>query len=236
MRRNKILKLVAVILLAMAAIRITPLRANAQSAVQPQIFLTWQTNNSYVPSSYIGKILPNSDSFITASVSLIANGHPVDVSGQTIYWYVNDALVGGGIGQQNITFRARGDAPDIMTLRVELPNYPTGLLIYQNAIPLIQPAVVIEAPYPNGDFSGTQADVEALPYFFDTSSSAELGFTWTVNGQAVTGALNPQSLQVSLPQSTPSGYSVAIALAVQHGKDEVMVANSTANLTYQPQP
>lgn len=208
--------------------------AKAQSAT-PQLLITWQASNSYAPPSYSGKILPNQESQITASLQAISpQGTLIDLSGQTIYWYLNDVLLGGGIGGEHITFRPNTDAPNTITLRVEVPNYPSGLLISEIAIPIVQPDVVIDAPYPQGQFSQSPIIVQALPYFFNTSSSL-LSFAWSVNGQTVSNTENPQTLQISMPQSTPAGFAVNISLSVQ-GTDQAMAANNISDLTYGAQP
>jgi hypothetical protein len=219
--------------LAMLAPVVVPLiqTANAQTS-GPQLFITWRALNSYAPAGYPGKILPNQTSQIAASLQVTNNGKPVDLSGQTVYWYQNDNLLGGGIGTQRFTFRPYGEAPNTITLKVELPDYPGGLLIHEINIPIVQPQAIIEAPYPRGNLTTNSAMVQALPYFFATSSTAPLTFTWAVNGQTVTSAENPQSLKISLPQSTPVGYGVAVTLTVQNSADSTS-ASASANLIYQ---
>lgn len=211
------------------------LRVHAQVASDPQLFITWQAANSYAPPSYADKILPNSNSAITASLEVISNGQPVDMSNQTIYWYLDDGFIGGGVGAQQATFHPDSQAPAAMILRVEAPDYPGGLLINEITIPVVDPTAVIDAPYPQGNFSGTQPTLEALPYFFDAPSISPLSFSWTVNNQPVSSAQNPQSLQISLPQSTPSGFQLAVGLTVNDSLDSSN-AQALTNLTYQPHP
>jgi hypothetical protein len=205
----------------------------AQTASSPQFLMTWTTTNSYAPASYSGKILPNQTSPITASIELLANGQPVDLSNQTIYWYLNGNLLGGDDGAQRMTFvdPADDDAPDTLTLEVELPDYPTGLLVHQINIPVVQPIAVIDAPYAQDEFSENPVTVQALPYFFATTSTSPLSFAWSVNGETVADAQNPQELQISMPQSTPSGFSLGISLTIQNSNDET-TATDNANLTY----
>jgi len=161
-----------------------------------------------------------------------ASGRPVNVSGQTIYWYQNTALMGGGIGIQKFTFLPRGTAPNTIDIEVRLPDYPGGLLIHDINIPVVQPIAVIDAPYPQGNFSGNRAIVKAIPYFFAATSTNALGFSWSVNGQVATSAEDPGTLQISLPQSTPAGYQLAVTLAIQNAADAAS-ASTNVNLTYQ---
>ena len=91
-RRSLILVLAAVALLAGGASFV-----HAQSANNgPQFLITWRATNSEVPSFYTGKIMPSYDSQIIAELALVSNGKVQDLSDQTIYWYLNDTLVGSG--------------------------------------------------------------------------------------------------------------------------------------------
>ena len=208
--------------------------ARAQTS-GPQFLLTWHASNSYVPPGYAGRILADQESQITASLEVIANGKPLNLSGETIYWYQNQNLMGGGIGAQSFTFPPYGEAPNTVDLEIQLPDYPGGLLIHDIEIPVVKAQAVIAAPYPSGNFSGIPATVTAEPYFFATTSTSPLSFSWSVNGQTVTSAENPQSLQISLPQSTPAGFAVAVNLTIQDSNDGA-TAVGTANITYQPKP
>lgn len=206
--------------------------ANAQTA-QPQFLMTWHAAGSYTPSWYQGKALPNTWSHITASLEIISQGKTLDLSGQTIYWYLDNNLLGGGVGVQTITFLPYGVAPNNFELKVELPDYPSGLLIHEIAIPTVTPVAVIEAPYPQGQFPKAQVDLSALPYFFNATSSSALAYTWIVNGQTTSNTENPQSLQVTMPASTPAGFALAVSLNIQNSIDATD-GSAEANLTYQP--
>jgi hypothetical protein len=207
--------------------------SNAQTT-GPEFMLTWQAANSYVPPSYAAKILPNQESPVTASVALISpQGQPIDLSGQTVNWYLDDNFLGGGIGAQKITFEPYGSAPSTLILKVELPDYPTGLLVYETSIPVVAPVAVIDAPFPANTFSAVPVAVQALPYFFNATSVAPLAFNWSVNGQTVANAENPEILQISLPKNTPSGFALGISLAIQDSNDS-SVATANLNATYQP--
>jgi hypothetical protein len=211
-------------------------KAHAQNAASgPTFLMTWRAINSYAPAGYAGEILPNQQSQIMASVEVISpSGQPVDLSGQTIYWYQNENLLGGSVGIQRIEFRPYGEAPNVITLRVDLPDYPGGDIEHEISIPIVQPQAVIEAPFPGGNFSASAITLQALPYFFGTTSTDELSFSWTANGQTANNAENPTSLQISLPASTPAGYQLPVELAIQsaNGLD---TANGNVNLTYQHQ-
>lgn len=228
----RVIKLLCVTVCAAAVVLVCAsiLSARAQTA-SPQFLLTWKASGSYVPSFYKGKALPTYGSKITASLELVSRGSIVNIKNQTIYWYVNDTLVGGGIGLQTVTFPPFGDAPSTFNLRVELPNYPSGSLIHQVQIPLLQPEAVIYAPYPNGQSSANPISVKALPYFFNANSAANLSYSWAVNGEQGTNAENPDGADINLPSSTPSGTNLAVSLTIS-GQANSASAGASTNIVY----
>ncbi len=223
----------ALIVAAFAFTLFTALQANAQTTQSsgPQFLITWRAQSSFVPLFYAGKALPNAQSQIAASLTLISNGQPVDLSSQTIYWYLNDTLLGGGVGTQHITFSPFGGSFGTLTLRVELPDYASGILIHEITIPVVRPIAVIYAPHPNDKFSDSQITVNALPYFFSASPSA-LSFRWSVNDATGTSQENPDVLHINLPNGTPSNFTTAVSLTIQNPNDST-IAVASKNLTYQ---
>lgn len=206
-------------------------KTNAQSAT-PQMVVTWQAYGSYIPPKYMGKALPNQESQLTASLTLLSTGGKlIDLSGQTIYWYLNNTLIGGGVGKQYIVFPSIGTAPAFLTLKVELPNYNGNLLLHQIQIPLISPKAVIESPHPSGQLSGNPLILQGTPYFFYTSDPGALSYSWSVNGQSSAAAENPQTLQINLDPSTPSGSSLNVSLTITNPND-AMSGNDSTNVVY----
>jgi hypothetical protein len=209
--------------------------ALAQTASSPTFLVTWKTTGSYIPSFYQGKALPTYGSNITASLELISpQGKPIDLSNQTIYWYVDDNLVGGGVGTQQVTFPPIGEAPNSFTLRVTLPFYSGGFLVHQITVPMVLPQAVLLAPYPGGQFSQNPLTVMALPYFFNISDPSNLSYAWSVNGQTGSNTENPEQVQITLPQGTQSGTALAISLSVENPNDST-ASTASANLTYESQ-
>jgi hypothetical protein len=222
--------------LAISAFSAMAPAAHAQTAASsPTFLMTWSTTGSYIPSFYQGKALPTYGSKITASFELISpQGKILNLSGQTIYWYVNDALVGGGAGVQQVTFPPIGDAPNSMNLRVTIPNYNGAFLIHAITIPMVLPEAVIYAPYPNGEFSQNPLTVQALPYFFNISNPSDLSYTWSVNNQTGSNTENPETADITLPQGTQSGTGVDVSLNIENSNDST-VGTAAANLTYENQ-
>lgn len=208
-------------------------RVNAQ-VTQPQFLITWKTTGSYVPSFYEGKSLPTYGSKITASLELVSNGRILNIGGQTIYWYLDDNLVGGGVGAQQITFPPTGDAPSFLRLKVELPNYNGVYLVHSINIPMVKPLAVIYSPYPNGQFSQNPVTVTALPYFFNVINPSNLSYSWSVNGQTGSNTENPEEAQITLPVGSQSGTSLTISLNVGNNQDST-TATAGESLTYETQ-
>lgn len=203
----------------------------AHAASGPQLLITWQATGSSAPSGYAGKILPGINTPVTASVAVVqANGQPANLSGNTIYWYLDNNEIGGGIGQQTISFNAVGHT-EIMALRVDITDYPTGELIYTERVPVVDPKVVIVAPYAADLFSGSSLAVTAAPYYFPSSDAKNLVLSWSVNGQTVTNQENPTDLTINVPAGTPVGYGLNINLGAQESDDPLLTAQSTVTLT-----
>lgn len=206
-------------------------RTNAQStATGPQFLISWKSLDSAAPVAYAGKALPGINSLMVASVAVISDGKIVDLSPYTIYWYLDDNFIGGDVGKQNITFNAPGRI-EIASLRVEIPDYPSGLLVNTAHIQIVKPQVVIVVPYAGGVFSQTPIMVQAVPFFLRASDLAKLSFQWTVNGQAVATQENPENLIINLGSNTPSGYSVAINLTVRQSDNPLFNADANVTLT-----
>lgn len=206
---------------------------HAQTASNPQFLVTWRSTASSIPSNYPGKALPSYGSKVTADFELVSAGKVLNISGQTIYWYLEDTLIGGGVGVQQLTFPLFGTPPNTLTLRIEIPNYNGQYLIHTLDLPFANPAVVIYAPYSGGTFSSNPVDVTALPYFFNASPS-QLTYTWAVNGQTGANAENPQTAEVTLPQGTPAGTGITVSLSVENPVGAVTAA-AESTLTYSGQ-
>ena len=233
--------IIAVILCLVGSGYLLP-RVHSQTAV-PKLFITWKAA-TYAPRDFSGKILPAANSQITASVELIDNGKPADLSNpnpklkQTIYWYLNDNFLQGGAGLQRVTFRAPDAAGGTLDLRAEVPNYKRGIIpeppLKTITIPIAAPEVVIEAPFPGGLFSSPTAMLAGLPYFFNVKDASQLNFFWTVNGQAPTGAENPQTLTIKVGSGAPAGSTVSVSLTVRSGNNILGAATANTTLTYNP--
>lgn len=206
-------------------------QASAQTASTPQFLITWKASGSYVPPFYGDKALPTYGSEITASLQLFSGGQLLNLQNQTIYWYLNSALIGGGVGVQQISFPPLGMPPSFFTLEVEIPSYNGNFLIHDVQIPMVNPVAVVYAPYPGGQTSANPITIQALPYFFNTTDPSKLSYAWQVNNQPGANTENPESLQITVPAGTTSGTSVDVSLTIQNSEDST-IATANENLTY----
>ena len=188
-------------------------RVGAQVA-GPQAFITWKAKG-YAPVNYPGKILPGSNSPILASVDVINGGKPSNLSALTIYWYLNDKLIDRGAGLQSTTFRTPTSlGGGIVSLRVQIPDYPGGEVSQSVDIPMVSPSIVLYSGLPQNKFSSQSIVVSALPYFFTVPDISFLTFSWTVNGQDVQAVENPQSLNININQGAASGSALDVKASV----------------------
>jgi len=217
-------------LAAAALFAVGALPLSAQTA-QPQFLMTWSAK-SYVPTGYAGKAFPTAGSPVTVSFELVNQGKVVDLSKQTIYWYVNEGVLDGTANKQTISFLAPSSVPGLIDVEVQLPNYQNSILVHSIRIPVVTPRAVIESRYPGGNFTSPAFEVSALPYFFNTQSASSLNFTWNVNGENAPSAENPEDLKVGLNADAPTGSAVTVGLTVVDANNSESTAITGINLTY----
>ena len=203
--------------------------ASAQSATQPKVLITWQPL-VYVPGGYLGRPLPTASSRIRASVAVVDGGKVADLSGQEIYWYVNDEFVEGANNGQTIEFRVADKVNTFVDLRVKIPGYKGGVL-KTIEIPVVPPQVAVEALYPNGVVTEKTIEMRGVPYFFNVSKLALLGFSWTVDGKAFT-VNDPLAVSIPIADGVANGTVYSVALGVRHPVSIFETASHAVNLVY----
>lgn len=228
MKKNKTRILIALVLIVAAWLAIAKIHAQSSS---PQFFITWQAK-SYAPAGYQGKILPTAGSRVTASFDLIDSGKVADLTGQTIYWYLNDELVSNTPGKQTVSFIAPDIAPGILTLRIQLPFYRNNFLIKTAQIPVLLPEAVIESPYPGGVFGVTSVNLKGIPYFFNVPNPLALSFSWSVNGQTAASEENPDELAATINPDARSGSTLNVSLNIRNLKNSAEAAGKNLTLTF----
>jgi len=228
MRKTLVLLVIGVLILPLG-LRAIPVKA----AAEPDILITWKPL-VYTPPGFEGRILPVANARIVASVTVVDNGRVADLSGQTIYWYLNDEFIEGTANKRTVEFRAPAEPNSRMDLRVEIPTYGnSGGILKTVEIPLLQPVVVIDAPFQKKMVSGESFQVHALPYFFNVSRLSYLKFSWSADGKSATND-DPTRLVVHIVPGTSSGYQTQLSLSALNpfGQDTFEGADDSTVLTF----
>lgn len=231
--KNDNLKPKIVILLAALASSLfiaAPLSYAQTATNKPQVILTWKAL-TYTPPDFMGKILPTSNSRMAASVALVDGGRIVDISRETIYWYLNDNFLNGSVGLQDVSFNVPNATGGAFDLRAEITTYSKGNQLKTVSVPVVNPEAVIELPFPSGIFYSSLISLFGQPYFFNVDDPSKLNFAWSVNGQTPSGAENPQSLNIKFG-SVPSGSNLYVSLRIQNPSNQFESGAKSANLTY----
>lgn len=207
--------------------------AKSQAQQSAQVFITWEAQ-SYAPSWFRGKVMPTENSVISASLEVIDGGKIIDLSAKTIYWYLGNRLIENRRGIQRVKFNAPDFAPDLMDLRVQIPDYPGGLLLKEIEIPVVRPEAVIESPYPENTLPGLSANFRAIPYFFNMENESLLGYSWRVNGKEPEKEGEPNLLVVNINPDARQGSTVMVSLTIENAANRNEAAVKTINLTFNP--
>ena len=225
MKMHKKISGAAPILLFSLLVNIVPASAQ-EAAVMP--IITWQAK-TYTPSWFTGKALPTANSQITAYLELIVKNKATDLSGEKVYWYVNDEFIKGGVGIQKVTFNAPAVTGNTIDLRAEVPSRS---VIKTIEIPIVNPEAVIEAPFPSRMFSSFSINLNGWPFFFNTQKSSNLNFLWSVNGVTAENSENPEVLDLDLNQNAAQNSNINIGLTIRVPGSLSAIATKQVNLTF----
>lgn len=204
-------KLIFLVFLAGVFWSVVILETQAQET-RPELLITWRAS-SYVPLGFEGRVFPSEGTPVLAALEVIdGRGRLVDLSLETIYWYLDGDLIRGGTGIQQASFRARRGAN---ALRVQLPDFPGRMLLKTVMIPGISPEAVI-GKEKAGDYISGSTRVWAYPYFFNVADVSALEMAWTVNGQKPSNLENPEILDINLSPETPNNSNLNIGLVIKN--------------------
>ena len=195
-----------------AAVAITP----AHSKNAPAFWITWSAN-SYTAPHFTGKALPVNGSVVTVVFELIENGQVVNLASQNVRWFLGTVLIQQGRGMKEFTFKAGGSG-GARLVRVDLPNFRDGATLVKSVqIPVVEPQVIINAPYVKNAVAPNELVLQALPYYFNVRRASELLFSWNVNNEAPEGTTSrPENLTVTLPMGIPAKSKVFIEVEVEN--------------------
>ncbi|QQR82243.1 hypothetical protein IPJ70_03095 [Candidatus Campbellbacteria bacterium] len=216
--------------------------ANAQinvstNLIKPTVEMIWEVN-SYIPPFYKGKALyPVGGKTTVLALPPASMGDPATLT----YKWKRDGTAQGslsGVGKQSFTFEGSqfGDVPLIV---VEVSNGKTkeiGMVKMQKVNPIIRfyenrplEGIALERVLPTS-FTTTEKDmiIEAYPYFSSTHAREEgsLSYTWTANGQKVSGATGAS---VAIQSDEPR--TIQLQLLINHVTEILQRASSSITIT-----
>lgn len=198
-----------------------------------QFFTSWQANSS-APYFYRGKILPTPGSEVAVAFELLSDGHVVSLPNRLVRWYLDNNLYQSGVGLKTILFTVDQLRTKDYNVRISLPKYDgrTDLDEFLT-IPVAQPEVVIDAPYPDRQLIAGAYLLRALPYFFNTTDLRRLTVTWSANGKKTGASANaPDILELVVPPAL-AGQSVVVGVTVKNSLRPLEFANTTIHFTAQ---
>ncbi len=208
----------------------TPLLAKAAlSQTNLELLISWQAKN-YVPSAYVGKVLPIANTPVIMALELIDNKKIADISKKEVRWFANNQLIQSGIGLKNITFIIPTTRSGDENIKAVVINYRGTNLEKSIIIPVVNPEVVINAPYPDKKITSGINTFIALPYFFNVNSLANLAFTWLANNQQVTDTNgNPDILTLDTTGGL-SGNQIIVSVTAANINNDLELAKQISIL------
>jgi len=199
---------------------LVPARARAQTSAAT-LMMTWRAQ-SYVPEYFLGKALPSPNARIVVALEVLESGRRANLSGATMYWYVDDTLISNTPGAQSISLLA-SDAPGVVReVRAEIHNYNgrDETLVKTIRIPTIVPQAVVEAPFANASVASPSFTLRARPFYFNIADPTKLLYLWDVDGKTPNALQDPSVLAVTLIDPQP-GRTMQTTLSIQNpGKTE----------------
>jgi hypothetical protein len=205
--------------------------ANAQQTT-PQFLVSWQSN-SFAPSWFKGKVFPTTGSQIIVKFDLIDGGKIADLSKTAVRWYVNNNLIlneKNGLGIKTYSFFANDYVGAKTNVRISIPDYKGSVLDSVLDIPVVNPEVVINAPYFDKIISAGKLDLEAIPLFFNVNNLSSLSFSWAANGQPTTITGNP-FLGLNIDAGImSSGSGIDLSAMVKNIANELETASKNIKL------
>jgi len=238
----------------------TTIRLTINSAVQGTIIhtfvfypslvnLLWEADTS-VPPFYLGHSLYSAGSrlAVVAYPIVMSGGSLVPASKLSFQWSRGDTPEQGasGLGRDRFTFLGDGiqNSEDV---RVEVYLGSTHIASGEVLIPASDAQVVLYNRDPlrgelldhalqgSVQLGSKEVTLQAEPYFFANSSkkNGSLGYTWTLNGNGVTGPESAQGI-LTLRQTGSGAGAAAVSVAVQNNDSDkfVQAAQTALQMTF----
>ena len=204
------------------------LTANAQSS--SSLLVTWRAD-AYAPSSFRGKVLPPRGGSVTATVDLLVNGKPADLSNREIRWFVDNELHQSGRNLKRFTFAVPIQNPDEVTVKAVVMETLRGNIERTILIPVSSPSIVIDVPTEGGYIPAASIAARALPYFFSIEKPDDLLFEWAANGSRAGNETGTPSSSITLDTSGGiSGNTVTLGVRAVNPSAAIESAQSSVTL------
>lgn len=199
---------------------------NAQTPAR--VIFTWQANNFY-PADFRGKALATPNTPVVVAVEVLRNGKFVDLSRATFTWYVDEKLLSRAEGLKEIVFTVKKMVGDSYFVRVNIQS-ENDVFEGSIRIPVSKPVVVLETPYPNQIVSaGSEAALEAIPYFFNVASFENFIFSWAIDNGPTKESGSDNRLVLNIGNAPP-GNSIQITSAVRNRNNLLEFATTRTRL------
>lgn len=203
---------------------------HAVAQTEPQTILTWRAT-TYVPGFYGGKTLPVPGSKIVVGLDLLQSGRPANLSGKTIYWYLGDKFIAGGVGLTRLALTVPDTLVSTIQVRAALPEDGIAKTL---TIPVSEPRAVIQPPSPDRRVHSSTFSLTAWPYFFNVSSAGQLTFDWKLAGQDASSSGDPDKLDVTVTAGTRKGSAFPITLRIANPGKSFEFARGELTFTFDP--
>jgi len=206
--------------------------ALAQTA--PEFLVSWRAVN-YVPADYQGKILPSKSSRVEAGFDLIDKNKIIDLSKNTVSWFLNENLIASGVGVKTVSFNVNSNLNQ--TVRITVLGYSQNNLDQVFLLPVANPEIIISTKTPlktirNQNWLPLQNyNFEAKPFFFNISDLTFLQFKWRVNNNLVEGTPNNTAL-LSLnlqSQGAPKETQLTVSVGASNALNPLEFASKMIN-------
>ena len=207
---------------------IFPAETRAQS--EPEFLISWQAGN-YAPPGYLGRRLPTSKTVLETALELVENGRLLNLAQSEIRWFFDGQLQKSGTGMKTAFFVI----PDFISagshsLEVTIVGFRGRNLEKKVGLPIAEPEVIIDAPYPQKKILAGFNTFRALPYFFNISRPVQLLFNWAVNGRKVTASdVSPDLLRLDTSAGF-SGQPISLTLEALSKINQLEAASRAINL------
>lgn len=207
--------------------------ATSAAAQSELTFLTsWKAYN-FIPPGFNGKAMPLSrGTTIDVAFEVLENGKIVDISRNTVKFFVNGRKRQEGNGLRRFRFITL-DGKSAQEIKIVVLN-ARGDVRFENrfTIPTVSPEVAIYPPRTQNIIEKGLNSFQAIPYFFNIARINDLNFIWTVNGVSPSEATAaPDRLELTVPQDYPSGASITLNVVGQNIVNPLETANQKVIFT-----